>query len=97
MTETELYKSLGELTKDKERWEENIPYVVSLLTSGSTKIKAKALWMLGEMGLMFPNTIKDHVTAIAAFIDSAELLLRERSFNAIGRIGRGCFQSIEPY
>lgn len=31
MTETELYKELGALTKSKERWEKNIPYVASLL------------------------------------------------------------------
>lgn len=78
MTETELYKSLGELTKDKKRWEENIPHIASLLLSESSKIKSKALWLLGEMGLVFPNAIKDHVAAIASFCDSVEPLLRER-------------------
>ena len=51
MTESELYKNLGTLTKSKDQWEENIPYVASLLSSESTKIQAKALWLLGEMGL----------------------------------------------
>ncbi len=55
MTESELYKELGGLTKSKERWEENVPYVATLLTSESTKIKAKALWLLGEMGLAHPR------------------------------------------
>ena len=32
MTESELYKELGALTKDKGQWEEQIPYVSSLLT-----------------------------------------------------------------
>ena len=40
MTETELYKSLGALTKNKEVWEENIPYVESLLSSESVKYSA---------------------------------------------------------
>lgn len=31
MTESEIYKELGVLTKSKDRWEENIPYVTSLL------------------------------------------------------------------
>lgn len=97
MTETELYKSLGALTKDKEVWEENIPYVESLLTSESVKIKSKALWMLGEMGLAFPSSIKSRVATIASFLDSTEPLLRERAINALGRIGRGCFNSVEPY
>ena len=86
MTESELYKELGVLTRNKERWEENIPYFASLLTNESAKIKAKALWLLGEMGLAFPVAIKDHVPSIAAFRDSAEPLLRERAVNALGRI-----------
>ena len=97
MTESELYKNLSTLTKSKDQWEKNIPYVASLLSSESTKIKAKALWLLGEMGLKFPLAIKDGVSAIAAFCDSAEPLLRERAVNALGRIGRGCYASIEPY
>lgn len=97
MTEAELYKSLGALTKNKEAWEENIPYVESLLTSESVKIKSKALWMLGEMGLAFPSSISGSVATIASFRDSTETLLRERAINALGRIGRGCFNSVEPY
>lgn len=97
MTESELYKNLGTLTKSKDQWEGNIPFVASLLASESTKIKAKALWLLGEMGLKFPLAIKDSVSAIAAFCDSGEPLLRERAVNALGRIGRGCFSSVEPY
>ena len=97
MTESELYKNLGSLTKSKDQWEENIPYVASLLSSDSTKIKAKTLWLLGEMGLKFPLAIKDSVSAIAAFCDSEESLLRERAVNALGRIGRGCYSSVEPY
>lgn len=97
MTESELYKNLGTLTKGKDQWEENIPFVASLLSSDSTKIKAKALWLLGEMGLKFPLAVKGAVPAIAAFCDSAEPLLRERAVNALGRIGRGCYSSVEPY
>ena len=97
MTESELYKNLGSLTKSRDQWEENIPFVASLLSSDSTKIKAKALWLLGEMGLNFPLVVKGAVPAIAAFCDSAEPLLRERAVNALGRIGRGCYASIEPY
>jgi len=97
MTESELYKNLGSLTKSKDQWEENIPYVASLLSSESTKIKAKALCLLGEMGLKFPLVIKDSVPVIASFCDSGEPILRERAVNALGRIGRGCYASVEPY
>ena len=53
--EKQLYVELSSLTKNKESWEENIDYVASLLENQSSKIVAKALWMLGEMGLKYPN------------------------------------------
>ena len=97
LTESELYKNLGILTNDKNRWEDSIPYVASLLDHESVKIKAKALWLLGEMGLAYPRPVQDIVPAIASFLDSPEPLLRERAVNAIGRIGRGEYSFIEPY
>ena len=51
MNEAELYKELGVLTKDRDRWEESIPYLASLLSHDSVKIRAKAPWLLGEAGL----------------------------------------------
>ena len=54
MTESELYKGLGALTKNKNEWEKSIPYVTTLLEYDSMKIKAKVLWLLGEIGLKFP-------------------------------------------
>ena len=97
MTETDLYKELGLLTKDKGRWKESIPYVSSLLTHESEKIQAKAIWLLGEMGLVYPLSAQGVVPVIASFLDSPVPLLRERAVNALGRIGRGSFQVIEPY
>ena len=97
MTEAELYKELGALTKDKGRWKESISYVSSLLTHDSVKIQAKALWLLGEMGLLYPQSVQDTVSDIASFLDSPEPLLRERAVNALGRIGRGSYPVIEPY
>jgi len=97
MTETELYKELGALTKEKDEWKEKIPYVSPLLAHESVKIQAKALWLLGEMGLVYHQSIKDSVPAIASFLDSPEPLLRERAVNALGRIGRGDYSMIEPY
>ena len=97
MTESELYKKLGELSNNKDKWKESIPYISSLLTHNSVRIQAKALWLLGEMGLAYPQSIKDTVPVIASFLDSPEPLLRERAVNAFGRIGRADYSLIEPY
>ena len=97
MNESELYQALGALTRDRSRWKEQIPYVSSLLTHESEKIQAKALWLLGEMGLEHPVSVQDTVPVIAAFCGSPSPLLRQRAVNALGRIGRGDFSVIEPY
>ncbi len=97
MTESELYKELGALTRNRGGWEANIPRVASLLTSDSLKIRAKALWLLGEMGLAFPTAVEEHVPAVASFCGSEEPILRERAVHALGRIGRGSYPAVEPY
>ncbi len=97
MTESVLYKELGALTNKKNEWEESIPYVSSLLVSESVIIQAKALWLLGEMGLLYPAAVRVSVPAIAAFLDAEEPLLRERAVTALGRIGRGDYRVIEPF
>jgi len=97
MTEVEIYRELGALTKNKNAWEENIPCVASLLASESVKVKAKVLCLLGEMGLLYPQAIKDAVPKIVALCDSTESLLRERSIIALGRVGRGDYRLVEPF
>ena len=53
--------------------------------------------MLGEMGLLYPSKIAEHVPGIAVFLNSTDPLLRERALNALGRIGRADFSLIKPY
>ncbi|MBQ7618555.1 MAG: HEAT repeat domain-containing protein [Treponema sp.] len=97
ITEADLYKKLGELTKNKAEWESSISDVADLLAQDSPKIQAKALWLLGEMGLQHPEKIGKWVPAIAAFLNSPAPLLRERALNALGRIGRADFSLIKAY
>ena len=97
MKEAELYKELGKLTKEKDKWKDNIPYVSSLLKHESVKIQAKALWLLAEMGLEYSESVKDSIPDIVSFFDSSEPILRERALNALGRIGRADYKLIEPY
>lgn len=97
ISEVDLYKKLGQLTKNKDEWEQNIPYVSALLEHDSPKIKAKALWLLGEMGLRHPDKIAACVPAVSGFLRSGDPLLRERALNALGRIGRADFSLIKDY
>ena len=97
MNESDLYKELGVLTRNRDKWEDSIPYVSTLLSHDSIKIQAKALWMLGEMGLIYPQSVLASVPTIASFLDSPEPLLQERAISALGRIGRGSYPVIEPY
>lgn len=97
LNESKLYQELGKLTKDREQWAERIPYVSSLLVYDSIKIQAKALWLLGEMGLVYPQAVAETVPVIASFCESADPLLRARAATALGRIGRGSFSVIAPY
>ena len=85
----EILKELRTITKDKESWKENIDYVALKLNDDySNAIKAKALWIIGEMGLKYPEEIEPYVNDIAAYLEDDDSKLRERSTNAIGRIGR---------
>lgn len=97
MDEKELYRELGALTKRRQEWRENISWVGALLDHASPKVVAKALWLLGEMGLRHPVEVEPFVGKVASFLEFPEELLRERALNALGRIGRGRFESVEPF
>ena len=85
----EIIRELRAITKDKESWKENMDYVALKLNGDySLAVKAKALWTLGEMGLKYPEEIGQYIKDIAAYLEDDDSKLRERSANAIGRIGR---------
>ena len=97
MTEKELYKELGDLTKNRDHWEDNISYIGTLLHGQTARITAKALWLIGEMGLIYPNKVTGFVPTIAAFLTDQNPLLRERALNALGRIGRADVEVVKPH
>lgn len=101
MSETEdkvILKKLREITKDKNHWSETIDYVGEKLDEEySVEVRAKALWLLGEMGLNYPVQVKQYVEDIADYMDDNHMKLRERSLNALGRIGRADKDLILPY
>lgn len=97
MTEQGILSRLTALTKDKSSWPLYIPEVATAIEHPSARVKAKALWLLGEMGLLHPERVSPYVEVIAGFLCAGEPLLRERALNALGRIGRGNHILVEPY
>ena len=98
MSDKYMLKELRELTKNKENWKSDIDDVVVILNKNhSISVNAKALWLLGEMGLKNPDKIKPHIRVIASYLDDDDAKLRERSANAVGRIGRADADLIIPY
>ena len=97
MNEKALYAQLSALTKNKAQWKGNIAFVASLLKGQSVKITGKSLWMLGEMGLLYPAEVQPFMNEIAAFLDAEDAFLRERALNALGRIGRAKYTLVQPY
>lgn len=96
--EKDKLKELRAITKNKECWKENIDNVASKLNENySSSVKAKALWLLGEMGLKYPEEIEGYVRDIVCYMEDENPKLRERSTNALGRIGRGDENLIIPY
>lgn len=94
----ETLNELRDITKNKETWKDNIDDVASKLNGDyPIKVKAKALWLLGEMGLKHPTEIEAHVGDIAGYLEDDNAKLRERSANAMGRIGRADKNLAIPY
>ena len=97
-TDKTLLKELRAITNDKANWKTAIDDVAAKLGKQySGDIKAKALWLLGEMGLHYPSLIQPYIKQIADYLRNDNPKLRERSVNALGRIGRADKTLILPY
>lgn len=94
----EILKELREITKTKENWGEVIDDVANKLNENhSVIVKAKILWLLGEMGLNYPKQVETYIIDIAFCLDDEHSKIRERAVNALGRIGRADKNLIIPY
>lgn len=68
--EKDALKELRAITKNKECWKENTDNVASKLNENySSSVKAKALWILGEMGLKYPEEIEGYVNDIVCYME----------------------------
>lgn len=95
--EKEVYQKLIRFGKSKDTPDILIPKVVKYINYPSKKIKAKVLWMLGELGLKNPEKITPYVSIIAHELENKDAKIRQRAVGALGRIGRGNFNLIVPY
>ena len=96
--EKEILKELRNIQKDKENWENNINLIADKLNENySQNVNAKALWILGEMGLKYPSKVETYIESIVKYMENENPKLRERSVNALGRIGRADKNLIIPY
>ena len=93
--EKEVYQKLIELGKLKDNSNATIPKVAKFLDFPSNKVKAKVLWMLGELGLKNPQIIEPYVSDIAKELENEDPKIRERAVGTLGRIGRGNFGLIK--
>ena len=97
-TDKTILKELRAITNDKANWKTAIDDVAAKLGKQySEDVKAKALWLLGEMGLHYPSLIQPYIKQIADYLRDDNPKLRERSVNALGRIGRSDKTLILPY
>jgi len=97
LSEKEIYAALSVLSKDKGNWETELERIAVLLSYPSNKIKAKTLWLLGEMGLLYPQKVQPFIKQIADMLFDKDDKIRERAVGALGRIGRNSYASIAPY
>ena len=94
----QILDELRKIQKNEDNWKDNIDNVAFYLNENySADVKAKSLWVIGEMGLAYPEDVKEYVDEIARYMDSEHPKLRERSVNALGRIGRAYKELIIPY
>lgn len=94
----EMLKELRDITRNKEDWKSNMDDVAAKLNKNySVAVIAKVLWLLGEMGLKYPMEIGPHIKDIVPYLENENPKLRERSANALGRIGRADKNLVIPY
>jgi len=94
----EILKELREVTKNKDNWKTTIDKIaVKLNENYSVDVKAKILWLLGEMGLRYPEKAEKYIPSIAGYLDDKHPKMRERAINALGRIGRADKNLVLPY
>ena len=83
-TDKEILTELRALTKDQSDWKRAIDNVAAKLgRQYSADVRAKALWLLGEMGLRYPLQVQPYLEQIAGYLIDDNPKLRERSVNAL--------------
>ena len=72
-----ILEELKDITRNKKDWKSNIDDVAAKLNKNySIAVNAKALWLLGEMGLKYPMEIEHHIKDIIPYLENDNPKLR---------------------
>ena len=74
MRDKEILEELRIITKNKAHWVKAIDDVAAKLGKQySAEVKAKALWLLGEMGLQYPLSVQPYIEGLFSAAKIAQL------------------------
>ena len=66
----EIFTEIRAITKDKTQWSTAIDDIAAKLGDRySTAVKAKALWLLGEMGKRLPHSVEPYLEKLEWFAE----------------------------
>ena len=83
---------------NKKIWKQSYPTLVNILSLDDKKVVAKSLFIIGEIGLKYPDIIDNRAfEKILTLMKSEDAQLRERAVHAFGRIGKGNDEKVKPY
>ena len=101
LSETELYKELGELTKNEAKWEEKIPYVSSLLDHDSMKIQAKVrlafIWASENIATNKPGIYEGYMQVFEKLLHDANERVRMEAPEMFRVLGKRKPELVKPY
>ena len=90
-----ILRELTDITQDKSKWAVSFNLVCDALDIPSENIRHKALFLLGEMGLSYPDNVDhDLIKKIASCRTDSSEKVRAQAVCAMGRIGRGDYHLI---
>lgn len=94
----DVLKWMLKIERDKESWEESYPILIRCLDIDEVNVISKSLWIIGEIGLTYPNLIDENTfKKVLFFMNHSESKVREKAVYSFGRIGRSNPEIVKQY